>query len=443
MPICQLCGKQVLVIIKCDFCGELFCAVHKNPEKHRCERAEKWQEMLKKSEESERSTEIDEVMRLESEHDSYLEGVLRDRFDPTVKFGEDFSVLDLALYLRDMFGKSLFFDSLLTIVQQYSLADAEISPPGAGRGSMRTGFNLALFGHPGTGKTFASKDMILGSRRKGVPPHGLPGRNRYCGGVTPAKFIEMGQAYEEKKYAFIVTEFNEWFKYRGMVEPLKQALEGERIQKETMHGVIPPYRFTSYFSTNYNVKVKEKGYKSTTNDPNFNAIEDRMVCRLHRLTQERYKDIAESAKKVALGKINFELAASIRKHLTLVNAIESGSLVENFEYKPVLLTEEVYDRVEEARDCIMDYLKYEESLAFSPRLETKAIQLSCAMSLLDYFRTEEGKIPINPNAVKLAIKFYVEEASIRSKEEFKPEWVLRDLGISSRFVDKSPHFGQG
>jgi hypothetical protein len=432
------CREQVLVTIKCDYCGKHFCAVHKAPDKHSCEKAEKWKEILKSFKKVKGFSEIDQVARLESEYDSFLEQVLSERLDQTVKFGKGFSILELALYLRDMFGASLFFDSLLTIVQQYSLADAEISPE-TGRPAMRTGFNLALFGHPGTGKTFASYDMILGNPRKGVPPYGLVGRNRYCGGMTAAKFVEIGQAYEGKKYVFIVTEFNDWFKYKGMVEPLKVALEGGTIQKETMHGVIRPYRFTSYFSANYNVKVKEKGYKSTTADPNFNAIEDRMVCRLHRLTQERYRDIAESAKKVALGKIEFKLSSSIRDHLTLVNAIESGCSIENFEYKPILLTEGVYDKVEEARDCIMDYLKYKESLDFSPRLETKAIQLACAMSLLDYFRTEEKRIPINPNAVNLAIKFYVEEASIRSKEEFKPEWVLRDLGISPKFIDKTPH----
>jgi len=95
----------------------------------------------------------------------------------------------------------------------------------AGFRATNTGFNLALFGEPGTGKTFATKDMIFGNENFSVLPHGLPGVNRYCGGMTPAKFIAIGEAYAGRRFNFIITEFNDWFKCRGMVEPLKLAME--------------------------------------------------------------------------------------------------------------------------------------------------------------------------------------------------------------------------
>ena len=387
------------------------------------------------------TNELNEVLKFEKEFDEHLNDVVENRLDQTTAFGKQFSVNELALYLLELFGSTLFFDSLLSIVQQYSLADVEVvSKPG--KSAMKTGFNLALFGQPGTGKTFAALDVIVGHPRKGVLAHGLPGRNRYCGGMTPALFIEIGQAYEERKFNFIVTEFNDWFKYKGMVEPLKVALEQGIIKKETMRGTVGPYKFTSFFSVNYNTKVQLKGYKATVGDPNFNAIEDRMLSRLHRLTRKRFEQIAGSAMRFTLGEISMDKAASIRDHLTLVHAIETNHpLVEDiYPYKPVLLTRSVYERIVEAREAILEHLKYRESLDFSPRLEMRAIQLACAMSLLSYFRDDKECIDIDQEAIRLAIKFYVEEASVRSKEEFKPEWVLYDLGIYRPSELKEPSF---
>lgn len=115
-----------------------------------------------------------------------------------------------------------------------------------GKSTMKTGFNLALFGEPGTGKTFATYNIICGNPNKGIPAHGLPGKNRYCGGITPVKFIEIGKAYEGRIFNFIVTEFNDWFQTKGMVEPLKLAMERGQIRRETARGIIGPYRFDSF-----------------------------------------------------------------------------------------------------------------------------------------------------------------------------------------------------
>jgi len=374
--------------------------------------------------------EIGEVLRLESEFEKYLGELRAERLEETTKFGRDLSVKDIALYLHGLFGPTLFFDSLLTIVQQYSLADMDIVAE-TGTATMKTGFNLALFGEPGTGKTFSTYNMICGDPNKGVLPHGLPGRNRYCGGMSPAMFIEIGQAYSGRKFNFIVTEFNDWFKSKGMVEPLKLALERGDIKKETIRGVVGPYKFSSFFSVNYNTHVQLKGYKATVGDPNFNAIEDRMLCRLHRLTRQRFEEIASSQMRLALGEVTMEKARSIRDHLVLVHAIETEhpSLEGVYPRKAVLLTRNVYERIVEARNAILEYLKYKESLEFSPRLETRAIQLACAMTLVRYFGSRSDILEIDAEAIRLAIRFYVEEASVRSKEEFKPQWILYDLGL--------------
>jgi hypothetical protein len=370
------------------------------------------------------------VIKMEEEFRNFLVSLIRDRLEEVVEFGRNLTPQFLIDYLQELFGPVIFFDHLLTITQQYSICDIDIVTD-EGVKSGNTGFNLALFGEPGTGKTFASKDIILGNESQNIPPHGLPGLNRYCGGMTPAKFIAIGEAYQGRRFNFIVTEFNDWFKYRGMVEPLKLAMERGVIRYETKTYTVGPYRFTSFFSVNYNTQVKESGYEVTVRDPNFDAIEDRMLCRLHRLTRERYSELAKSQRKLMLGVLQsrmVEVAPKLRDHLTLVYAIQTRNpnVIERFMEKKLLLTSEMLNLLERASDLILEHLET-RTVPFSMRLERRAIQLASAMSLINYFNIKSDVIPIDPIAARMAVQFFVEEAWIRSRERFPLYEVIKRL----------------
>lgn len=374
------------------------------------------------------SVERQRVQRMDKELEDYLSALIAHRLDETLEFGKTFSVAYLVNYLQNQFGPILFFDSLLSIIQQCGIADTEIVHE-RGKTGMRTGWSLALFGEPGTGKSFSTRDMILGKIDAKVPPHGVPGRNRYCGGITPARFIRIGQAYSERTFNFIVPEFNDWFKYSGMVESLKLAMERGELRYETHMEVVGPYQFRSFFSVNYNVETLDRGYAATVQDPNFNAIEDRMLCRLHRLTKERFVEIAESQMRLAFGEIDIEKGAQkIRDHLTLVYAIETEHpLVKGrFPKKPVMITSRSYDLIKRAREAILEQIP-QEFVRFSARLEDRAIRFACAASLLNYFQSNLEYIPVSDDALKYAVQLYVEEASVRSRGEFEPEEVLKRI----------------
>jgi hypothetical protein len=369
-----------------------------------------------------------QISRMDGELDEYLNDLLKHRLDTTIRFGKTFSVSLLAAYFRDLFGPVLYFDSLLSITQQYGLADAEIVSQ-HGKTGMRTGWNLSLFGEPGTGKSFSTRDMIFGKPDAKIYAHGIPGRNRYAGGMTPARFIRIGQAYVGRTFNFVVSEFNDWFRYKGMVEPLKIAMERGIIKYELHREVIGPYKFSSFFSVNYNVTTFGRGYEVTIHDPNFNAIEDRMLCRLHKLTKERFVEIAESQMRLALGEINTEKGArKVRDHLTLVYAIETRHpLVRGrFPYKPVMITSQAYDIIKKARELILEHIPH-KVVSFSARLEDRAMRFACAASLLNSFHSSLDYVPVSEDALKFATQLYVEEASVRSREEFKPEEVLEKL----------------
>jgi len=370
-----------------------------------------------------------EIGGMDATLDEYLSNLLRNRLDSTIRFGKTFSLTALADYLTKLFGPVLYFDSLLSITQQYGLADADIVHE-HGKTGMRTGWNLSLFGEPGTGKSFSTRDMILGKPDAKISPHGIPGRNRYAGGITPARFIRIGQAYENRIFNFIVPEFNDWFRYKGMVEPLKLAMERGEIKYELHREVIGPYRFQGFFTVNYNVATFGRGYEVTVQDPNFNAIEDRMLCRLHRLTKQRFVEIAQSQMRLAFGEIDIEKGArQIRDHLTLVHAIETAHpLVRaRFPVRPVLITQEAYRLIEQARDEILQQIP-KEYVTFSARLEDRALRFACAASLLNFFGSNQEHIPVSADAMKYAVQLYVEEASVRSKQEFRAEDVLAKIG---------------
>ncbi len=355
-----------------------------------------------------------EIRSMDSEFLDHLRDVLRNRLDETIEFGRTFQVERLSRYLRELFGEALYFDSLISLLQQYALADAPLIAP-TGRTTGATGFHLALFGPPGTGKTFSIDDLVRGNPRTGVPAHGLPGRNRYCGGITPVQFLRVGASYTGRTFNFIVPEFNDWFKYRGMVEPLKLVMEQREVKWETTFGTVGPYTFRSFFSVNYNVRTAgAQDYWTTIADPNFAALEDRMLLRFHPMTRERFRAVEASAERLELGELDFSLATQIRDHLTLVHAIETGHplVAGKFRARPVRLERALYDTL---RGVSERALKTTDFPKFSPRLKSRAVRLAAASSLLTYFADPApGPIEIGAPESEFARRFYEEE--IRARE---------------------------
>lgn len=354
-----------------------------------------------------------EIHSMDSEFVSHLREVLSHRLDATIEFGRSFRIKVLAEYLRGLFGEALYFDSLVALLQQYALADVALLAP-TGRPTGTTGFHLALFGPPGTGKTFAIDDLVRGNPRQGVPAHGLPGRNRYCGGITPAQFLRVGASYTGRTFNFIVPEFNDWFRYRGMVEPLKLVMEQREVKWETTFGTVGPYTFRSYFSVNYNVRTSGSAdYWTTIADPNFAALEDRMLLRFHPMTKERFRAVEASAERLDLGEIDFSLAERIRDHLTLVYAIETRHplVAARFPVRPVRLDRGLYANL---RAVSEQALRRTEHPAFSPRLKSRAVKLASAAALLAYFAEEVGpELAIGPEEGEFARRFYEEEIGSR------------------------------
>ena len=232
--------------------------------------------------------------------------------------------------------------------------------------------------------------------------------------MTAARFIRIGEAYDGRRFNFIVPELNSWFKYSGMVEPLKLAMEQREIKYEIKDEVVGPYKFSSFFSVNYNTRVSPSGYRVTISDPNFNAVEDRMLCRLSSLTKKRYDAIAESQRRIMLGEVNLQdTATTIRDHLMLTNASQVGfpNLPKDISAKPVLLTDDIFQRFSQTRKHILS--KFDKIVPFSPRLEARAIRLCCALSTIESLRITQEKIPISNHALQLALKFYEEECQTR------------------------------
>ncbi len=358
--------------------------------------------------------EATEIRGMDSEFVAALREILAHRLEATVEFGRNFSVRALRAYVTDLFGEALALDSLLALLQQYALVDVPLLAP-TGRPTGSTGFHLALFGPPGTGKTFAIDDLVRGNPRTAVPAHGLPGRNRYCGGITPVQFLRVGAFYSGRTFNFIVPEFNDWFKYKGMVEPLKLVMEQREVKWETTLGTVGPYTFRSFFTVNYNVRTGPTAdYWTTVADPNFAALEDRMLLRFHQMTRERFRAVEASAERLELGLMEFRLARSIRDHLTLVHAIQSRHplVAGRFRSKPVRLDPGLYARLRAVSERA---LSGERPPNFSPRLKGRAVRIAAAAALLRYFAHEADEtLPIGREETELAELFYQEE--IRARE---------------------------
>ena len=354
------------------------------------------------------------IRSMDSDFLDTLRGVLHERLEETIAFGRTFSVEVLAGYLKGLFGEALHVDSLISLLQQYALADVPLVAP-TGRATGSTGFHLALFGPPGTGKTFSIDDMVRGNPRSGVPPHGLPGRNRYCGGITPVQFLRVGAFYQGRTFNFIVPEFNDWFKYKGMVEPLKLVMEQREVKWETTLGTVGPYTFRSFFAVNYNVRTAgASDYWTTIADPNFAALEDRMLLRFHPMTRERFRAVESSAERLELGQLDFSLAERIRDHLVLVHAIQTRHplVAGRFVAKPVRLDPRLYETLRSVSESALAATPHPN---FSPRLKGRAVKLAAAASLLTYFAQEgTASLSIGRAEGEFARRFYQEEIRART-----------------------------
>ncbi len=309
---------------------------------------------------------------------------------------------DVVDYTKHAMGE-LYMDALLPIIQQYGMADLPIYSS-EGKKITQTGFSLAYFGEPGTGKTFATDDFLRGNEKNGIPPHGIIGRLRYAEGMTPKKFISILEAYVNYPVDWIIPEFNDFFRYKGMVEKLKLIMEQREVSDETKNEIIKPYKVTSFFIVNYNTHVGDKGWKVTIEDPNFNAIEDRMICKIFTNNERREKAIYENMVRRISGDIEWYLSESLRKHLTY-----SYYYLINNQVRLILDTSDFVvfgNRIREMRK--------QKKAKISNRIILKGIQIAGSASLIKGINKGEEEIRIGTEELTLALDFIEEEIKTRA-----------------------------
>ena len=346
----------------------------------------------------------DVVLQLKTEYEFFIRNVRENDVEEWVS--KIRSIVDIVEYMKHIMGEKLYMDALLPIIQQYSIANVPIySSANSERKINQTGFSLAYFGEPGTGKTFATDDLLRGKEEKGVPPHGMIGRLRYAQGMTPKMFIAILEAYQDYSVDWVIPEFKDFFAYRGMVEKLKLVMERREVRDETRNATIGPYKVTSFFIVNYNTQVSKGRWRSTINDPNFNAVEDRMLCKLFLNMQERRKLIWENMKRIAAGKVNYYLAEYLRKHMTYTYHIL------NKQNAKVIVDENDFMRI---GDEIAEVIN-KHNAPVSLRIIDRALQIAASSSLVRFLAERENEIWIDKMSLNLAKDFVMEEIEARAK----------------------------
>jgi len=344
------------------------------------------------------------VLEMKREYESFIKSVGEENVEYWVK--KISSINDLVEYTKSIMGSELYMDALLPIIQQYSMANVDIySSANLERKINQTGFSLAYFGEPGTGKTFATDDLLRGKEEKGVPPHGIIGRLRYAQGMTPKMFIAILEAYQDYPVDWVIPEFRDFFGYRGMVEKLKLVMERREVRDETRSGIIGPYKVTSFFIVNYNTQISKGRWRNTINDPNFSAVEDRMICKLFINTPERRKLIWKNMKRIASGSVNYYLAEILRKHITYTYYLLQ-------ERMPKIVVDE--DEYMKLGDRIAEEIEKKEA-PVSLRIVDRALQIAASASLVSYLaRRENEEVWIDENSIELALNFALQEIDTRA-----------------------------
>ncbi|NPA74999.1 MAG: hypothetical protein GXO25_02820 [Euryarchaeota archaeon] len=342
------------------------------------------------------------VMPMKQQFLSFISSLSSEDIDEMLAQVRD--VWDIVNYTKHVMG-SLYMDALLPVLQQYGMADVPVFST-EGRKITQTGFSLAYFGEPGTGKTFTTDDFLRGNEKNGIPAHGIIGRLRYGEGMTPKKFIAILEAYQNYPVDWIIPEFNDFFRYRGMVEKLKLVMEQREVSDETKKEVIKPYRVRSFFIVNYNTRSSGGRWNVTIEDPNFNAIEDRMICKVFVNSEEREKAIYENMVRRVSGDIEWYLSKYLRMHITYAYHVfhENPSRV-------VLSTSDFVDFGNKVRE-----IRRKLNVNVSNRVILKGIQIAGSAALVGGVR-EPGEIRISSRDLELALEFIREELNTRAKKK--------------------------
>ena len=83
MAKCEYCGKEVLLPFKCPYCGGLFCAEHRLPEKHECLFLPKkrfWYQKQRRDIERKEQMESEKLIEKPSQKSSGLGEALKEAF---------------------------------------------------------------------------------------------------------------------------------------------------------------------------------------------------------------------------------------------------------------------------------------------------------------------------------------------------------------------------
>ena len=366
---------------------------------------DRWFETIKLSTEMAIKEKQEVVDVLAREYSNFIASVTD--ADITKWIDEIQNIDDLIRYAKEIMD-GLYMDALLVFIQQYSMADIGIYVYNSEKDKLtkrgQTGFSLAYYGDPGAGKTFATDDLLRGNERQGIPPHGIIGKLRYAEGMTPKQFIAILEAYQNYPVDWIIPEFRDFFRYPGMVEKLKLVMERREVSDETRTTKIGPYKVTSFFIVNYNLKLGKNGYKSTMSDPNFAAVEDRMICKLFINTKEREEQIFNNMLRIGSGDVDFYLADTLRKHITYTY----HWLVKN---KPQVIID--YDLYKSFGQWLIDE-KQKYAPKASLRMLERAIQIAASASLVKALAENSQQIEITEKELDLAKEFIEQELISRA-----------------------------
>ena len=316
------------------------------------------------------------------------------------------SVEDLVKYSKEIMD-GMYMDALLVFLQQYSIVNSDIyvvTKDSVTSKFGNTGFSLAYMGDPGTGKTFSTDDLLRGNSNYNIPQHGMIGKLRYAEGMTPKQFIAILEAYQDYPADWIIPEFRDFFRYQGMVEKLKLVMERREVSDETRTMKIGPYTVTSFFVVNYNLKLTRTGYRNTMSDPNFAAVEDRMICKLFINTREREEQIFSNKLRMGRGEVDFHLADTLKKHMTYTYHYMTKEKI------PLYIN---YSTYQELGEWLIN-IKSKYAPHTSLRILDRALQVAASSALVKALHTMGPQIDITDTEVSIAKQFIEEELMSRA-----------------------------
>lgn len=329
----------------------------------------------------------------------------------------------LQKYLVDYCGEKKLRDgsiyrpwlyALVTLTQNYSMNKVHLISPTR---TIPTFYHQLHLGEAQAGKSFNTADILVGSEKDGIPPHGIPFVYHSFDGASPAAFVQNLYVLEQASdygHVYINEEVSDWTAKKDVINNIKKVLERKKVTWQLKTKLSIP----SFVTKGNFIMTANERYSGETslNDENsdLNALMSRCITVGWKFTDE----ISDFNIERTL-KINPRMAKNIRQFMVLLH-----NITHNNQFN-VTMTKKQFSEIVNLRKSYIKKMKSRQDINSENVVFVKTgirdilnvCKFAANLALMNYFHQgKKTELKIDNLEMKFAKMLLIDIMDSREKE---------------------------